>query len=159
MGWGYWKEHWNSKPWINPLSAGTPMLHAKSCGSMILQRLGKNLKILCPKRQRNSVDHVTLAYTENQLRCTVYVGLVTSLCFDAVIIYVTICLNKNILFFLSTESLELPHSFVRIVESLQSHCIPTQFYWSSSPPVCFPLWGIRVQHPLGGTYVKPGFSC
>jgi hypothetical protein len=26
----------------------------------------------------------------------------------------------------------------RIVESLQSHCIHTQFHWSSGPPVCFP---------------------
>jgi hypothetical protein len=24
------------------------------------------------------------------------------------------------------------------VESLQSHCIPAQFHWSSGPPVCFP---------------------
>ncbi len=25
----------------------------------------------------------------------------------------------------------------------------TQFHWSSSPPVCFPSWGIRVQSPGG----------
>jgi hypothetical protein len=24
------------------------------------------------------------------------------------------------------------------VENLQSHCIHTQFHWSSGPPVCFP---------------------
>ncbi len=44
------------------------------------------------------------------------------------------------------------------MESLQSHCIHTQFHWSSGPPVCFPSWGTRFQSP-GGTYVKPGFSC
>ncbi len=44
------------------------------------------------------------------------------------------------------------------VESLQSHCIHTQFHWSSGPPVCFPSWGTQVQSP-GGTYVKQGFSC
>ncbi len=31
------------------------------------------------------------------------------------------------------------------VESLQSHCIHTQFHWSSGPPVCFLLLGTRVQ--------------
>jgi hypothetical protein len=35
------------------------------------------------------------------------------------------------------------------MESLQSHCIPAQFHWSSGPPVCFPLWGTRVQSPGG----------
>jgi hypothetical protein len=35
----------------------------------------------------------------------------------------------------------------RTVESLQSHCIHTQFHWSSGPPVCFPLWGNQVQSP------------
>jgi hypothetical protein len=44
------------------------------------------------------------------------------------------------------------------VESLQSHCIHTQFHWSSGPPVCFPSWGPEL-NPLGGTCVKPGFSC
>ncbi len=34
-----------------------------------------------------------------------------------------------------------------LVESLQSHCIHTQFHWSSGPPVCFPSWGTRVQSP------------
>jgi hypothetical protein len=33
------------------------------------------------------------------------------------------------------------------VESLQSHCIHTQFHWSSGPPVCFPSWGTRIQSP------------
>ncbi len=35
------------------------------------------------------------------------------------------------------------------VESLQSHCIHTQFHWSNGPPVCFPSWGARVQSPGG----------
>ncbi len=35
------------------------------------------------------------------------------------------------------------------MESLQSHCIHTQFHWSSGPPVCFPSWGTRVES-LGG---------
>ncbi len=35
------------------------------------------------------------------------------------------------------------------MESLQSHCIHTQFHWSSGPPVCFPSWGTRVQSPGG----------
>ncbi len=35
------------------------------------------------------------------------------------------------------------------VESLQSHCIHTQFHWLSGPPVCFPSWGTQVQSPLG----------
>jgi hypothetical protein len=33
------------------------------------------------------------------------------------------------------------------VESLQSHCIHTQFHWSGGPPVCFPSWGTQVQSP------------
>ncbi len=45
------------------------------------------------------------------------------------------------------------------VESLQSHCIHTQFLWSSGPPFCFLLWRTQLQSPGGGTYVKPGFSC
>ncbi len=35
------------------------------------------------------------------------------------------------------------------VESLQSHCIHTQFHWSSSPPICFPSQGTQVQSPGG----------
>ncbi len=35
------------------------------------------------------------------------------------------------------------------VESQQSHCIHTQFHWSSGPPICFLLWGTRVQSPGG----------
>ncbi len=35
----------------------------------------------------------------------------------------------------------------RPVESLQSHCIHTQFHWSGGPPLCFPSWGTRVQSP------------
>ncbi len=41
------------------------------------------------------------------------------------------------------------------MESLQSHCIHTEFHWSHCPP---PSWGTRVQSP-GGTFVKPGISC
>jgi hypothetical protein len=44
------------------------------------------------------------------------------------------------------------------VESLQSHCVHTQFHWSSCPPVCFPSWGTWVQSQEG-TYVKLAFSC
>jgi hypothetical protein len=33
------------------------------------------------------------------------------------------------------------------MESLQSHCIHTQFNWSSGPPVRFPSWGTLVQSP------------
>ncbi len=36
------------------------------------------------------------------------------------------------------------------VESLQSHCIRTQFHWSSGTPVCFLSWGTCVQSPGGG---------
>jgi hypothetical protein len=35
------------------------------------------------------------------------------------------------------------------VESLQSHCIHTQFHWSRGPPDYFPSWGTRVQSPGG----------
>ncbi len=35
------------------------------------------------------------------------------------------------------------------MQSLQAHCIHTQIRWSSSPPVCFPLWGTRAQSPGG----------
>ncbi len=35
------------------------------------------------------------------------------------------------------------------MESLQSHCIQTQFHWSSSPLVCFPSWGTWVQSSEG----------
>jgi hypothetical protein len=37
----------------------------------------------------------------------------------------------------------------RPLESLQSHCIHIQFHWSSGPPVCYPLWGTRVQSSGG----------
>jgi hypothetical protein len=40
-------------------------------------------------------------------------------------------------------------TFQVLVESLQSHCIYTQFHWSSGPPVCFPSWGTQVQSPGG----------
>ncbi len=33
------------------------------------------------------------------------------------------------------------------VESLQSHCIHTQFHWSSGSPVCFPSWGTQFRSP------------
>ncbi len=39
--------------------------------------------------------------------------------------------------------------FCDIVESLQSHCIHTQFHWSRGPPVCFPSLGTQVQSPAG----------
>jgi hypothetical protein len=41
------------------------------------------------------------------------------------------------------------------VESLKSHCIHTQFHWSSGPPVCFLSWGTWVQFP-GGCLCKIG---
>jgi hypothetical protein len=34
------------------------------------------------------------------------------------------------------------------VESLQSHCIHTQFHWFSGQPICFLSWGTRVQSPV-----------
>jgi hypothetical protein len=36
-----------------------------------------------------------------------------------------------------------------LAESLQFHCIHTEFHWSSGPPVCFPSWGTHVQSPGG----------
>ncbi len=39
--------------------------------------------------------------------------------------------------------------FIFSVESLQSQCIHTQFYWSSGPPVCFLSWGTWVKSPGG----------
>ncbi len=41
------------------------------------------------------------------------------------------------------------------VESLQSHCICTQYHWSSDPPVCFPSWGTRFQS-TGGYLCETG---
>jgi hypothetical protein len=35
------------------------------------------------------------------------------------------------------------------LESLQSHCIHTQFHWSSGPPICFLSWGTQAQSPAG----------
>ncbi len=35
------------------------------------------------------------------------------------------------------------------MESLQAHCIHTQFHWSTGPPVCFPSWGFQVQSQGG----------
>ncbi len=35
------------------------------------------------------------------------------------------------------------------MENPQSHCVHTQFHWSSGPPVYFPSWGTRVQFPGG----------
>jgi hypothetical protein len=46
------------------------------------------------------------------------------------------------------------------VESLQSHCILTQFQWSSGPPLyCTSHPDGPRFNPQGGTYVKLGFSC
>jgi hypothetical protein len=45
------------------------------------------------------------------------------------------------------------------VESLQSHFFLTMSHWSSGLPVCFPSQGTPVQNLLGGTYMKPRFSC
>ncbi len=41
------------------------------------------------------------------------------------------------------------------MESLQSHCIQTQYHWSSGPPICFPSWGTWVQSP-GGYWCETG---
>ncbi len=41
------------------------------------------------------------------------------------------------------------------VESLQSHCIHTQFHWSRGLTLCFPSWGTRVQPP-GGYWCETG---
>ncbi len=45
------------------------------------------------------------------------------------------------------------------VESLQSHMILTMSHWSSGLTCLLPATRITGSNPLGGTYVKPGFSC
>ncbi len=46
-----------------------------------------------------------------------------------------------------------------IVESLQSHMILTMSHWSSGLTCLLPAARVTGSDPLGGTYVKPGFSC
>ncbi len=36
---------------------------------------------------------------------------------------------------------------LQLLESLQSHCIPTQSHCSSGSTLCFPSWGTQVQSP------------
>ncbi len=45
------------------------------------------------------------------------------------------------------------------VESLQSHMILTMSHWSSGLTSLLPTTRDPGSNPLGGTYVKPGFSC
>jgi hypothetical protein len=45
------------------------------------------------------------------------------------------------------------------VESLQSHMILTMSHWSSGLTCLPPATRVTGSNPLGGTYVKPGFSC
>jgi hypothetical protein len=45
------------------------------------------------------------------------------------------------------------------VESLQSHMILTMSHWSSGLTCLLPVTRDPGSNPLGGTYVKPGFSC
>jgi hypothetical protein len=45
------------------------------------------------------------------------------------------------------------------VESLQSHMILTMSHWSSGLTCLLPATRDTGSNPLGGTYVKPGFSC
>jgi hypothetical protein len=45
------------------------------------------------------------------------------------------------------------------VESLQSHMILTMSHWSSGLTCLLPITMVTGSNPLGGTYVKPGFSC
>jgi hypothetical protein len=45
------------------------------------------------------------------------------------------------------------------VESLQSHMILTMSHWSSGLTSLLPATRDPGSNPLGGTYVKPGFSC
>jgi hypothetical protein len=45
------------------------------------------------------------------------------------------------------------------VESLQSHMILTMSHWSSGLTCLLPATRVTGSNPLGGTYVKPGFSC
>ncbi len=45
------------------------------------------------------------------------------------------------------------------VESLQSHFILTMSHWSSGLTCLLPATRVTGSNPLGGTYVKPGFSC
>ncbi len=47
----------------------------------------------------------------------------------------------------------------KYVESLQSHMILTMFHWSSGLTCLLPATRVTGSNPLGGTYVKPGFSC
>jgi hypothetical protein len=45
------------------------------------------------------------------------------------------------------------------VESLQSHMILTMSHWSSGLTCLLPVTRDPDSNPLGGTYVKPEFSC
>ncbi len=47
----------------------------------------------------------------------------------------------------------------RSVESLQSHMILTMSHWSSGLTCLLPATRVTGSNTLGGTYVKPGFSC
>jgi hypothetical protein len=50
-------------------------------------------------------------------------------------------------------------SFNVIVETLQSHMILTMSHWSSGLTCLLPATRVTGSKTLGGTYVKPGFSC
>jgi hypothetical protein len=45
------------------------------------------------------------------------------------------------------------------MESLQSHIILTMSHWSSGLTCLLPATRVTGSNALGGTYVKPGFSC
>jgi hypothetical protein len=47
----------------------------------------------------------------------------------------------------------------QFVESLQSHMILTMSHWSNGLTSLLPATRVTGSNPLGGTYVKPGFSC
>jgi hypothetical protein len=48
--------------------------------------------------------------------------------------------------------------YTYIVEILQSHMIHTMSHWSSGLTCLLPATRVTGSNPLGGTYVKQGFS-
>jgi hypothetical protein len=61
--------------------------------------------------------------------------------------------------YLSSYNERIETDIVESVESLQSHMILTMSHWSSGLTCLLPATRVTGLNPLGGTYVKPGFSC
>jgi hypothetical protein len=59
------------------------------------------------------------------------------------------CESINVCKYISAKIYH-PRIKADIVESLQSHFIPTMSHWSSGLPICFPSQGTQVQIPRGG---------